>query len=440
MPALNDAISQRRFKQVYFLMNYGVDLNTRNVAGKTALMQLCELRPEETAIVLSKALVKRGARIELCDRNGKNSLVYAILHQREKLSRYFLEEAIHYDLNAKDMDGNTALSHAAAIGSMEIIRLIVRLLKKFRLSVDVPNNKGETPLMRAAKQGHISCAKFILSEGKASKYMRDNNCWKTALEWEESLRSENQPKLECCTGPLLTKCTTEEETHDPRRSKSATNECKESVIGIRPDSSPSLFKPKTSQRQEIERLFDVYKDQLSSTYRKGYVNSKISETLETETEGFDCVPTKKFEDEFEDDILEKSTSSGNSTRRLFAKGAAVVKFRKGTASRGQLTRTNTLSVSFPPGQASKIENASLVEKSNSAKVAESPRTALNRPRRPARSKSEIPYDSISRLTKGIENKSYSPIQNNKLPRIQSLKKRRTDLSMSTVMEDEENDD
>lgn len=436
MPALNDAISQRRFKQVYFLMNYGVDLNTRNVSGKTALMQLCELKPEETAIVLAKALVKRGAQIELSDRKGRNSLVYAILHQREKISSYFLEEASNYDLNAKDFDGNTALSHAAAIGNLEIIRPIVRLLKKFRLSVDVPNNKGETPMMRATKNGNISCAKFILFEGKASKYMRDNSCWKTALEWEESLHSESQQKLECFQS-LITK---EQEMGDLRRSNSAPNGNKESLLGTRRDTSPSLYKPKTSQRQEIEHLFDVYKDQFSSTYRKGYVNRKI-EIRETENEGFDCSLSKELEDEFDDDILEKSTSSGNSTRRLFAKGAqAVVKFKKGTASRGQLSRTNSLSVTFPPGQAIKFENVSLIEKLNPSKTGESPKTALNRPRRPTRSKSEIPYNTISRLTKENENKC-STIQNNKLPRISLKERRRTGLAMSTVLEDhEENED
>lgn len=425
MPALNDAISQRRFKQVYFLMNYGVDLNTRNISGKTALMQLCELEPEETATVLAKALVKRGAQIELTDRKGRNSLVYAILHQRKKLSSYFLEEAItNYDVNAKDFDGNTALSHAAAIGNLEIIRSIVRLLKKFRLSVDVPNNNGETPLMRATKLGHISCAKFILSEGKASKYMRDNSRWRTALEWEESLNSESQKKLEYFQSLI-------EETEDFRRSNSAPTENKESsLVGTGPESSPSLYKPKPSQRQEIEHLFDVYKDQFSSTYRKGCVNNR-----KTGNEGFSL--TKELDDEFDDALVEKSTLSGSSTRRLFAKGAAVVKFRKGTASRCQLAKTNSSSVLSPPGQAIKFEHNSLTEKANPAKCNESSKVALNRPRRPARSKSEIPYNAVTRLTKENEN-NCSQKQNNKLPRIKE--RRRTELTMFTVLEDEENED
>lgn len=185
MAALNKAIFERRFKQARDLIDKGVNVNSRCQDGNTALIQLCFVEQEALAISTATRLLKRGAKIELSDHHGLSALSTAVLTQREKLVSLLLKEAGNFNLNSRDNKGNTALFHAANIGHFRILTLLVTSLKRFHLSLDVANNDGRTPLMQACLRGNVNCAKYLITEGRASLTIRDNNYKKTAMEWAE---------------------------------------------------------------------------------------------------------------------------------------------------------------------------------------------------------------------------------------------------------------
>lgn len=57
-------------------------------------------------------------------------------------------ELERWDLNERDHHGRTAFSYAAQSGSFEIVQ---RLLATGRINVNIPDNKGKSPLRRAVK-------------------------------------------------------------------------------------------------------------------------------------------------------------------------------------------------------------------------------------------------------------------------------------------------
>ena len=87
------AIEQRRFKQARLLLDMEVNLNTKSVNGKTALIHLCYLEPESMAVRFAKLLLEREAEVGLTDNNGLSALSHAILQEKERLTKLFLTTA-----------------------------------------------------------------------------------------------------------------------------------------------------------------------------------------------------------------------------------------------------------------------------------------------------------------------------------------------------------
>lgn len=185
MAALNKAIFERRFKQARDLIDKGVNVNSRCQDGNTALIQLCFVEQEASAISTAARLLKRGAKIDASNNYGLSALSTAVLAQRERLVSLLLKEAGNFNLNSRDKKGNTALLYAANIGNFSILTLLVTALKRFHLSLDAANNDGITPLMQACIRGNVACAKYLITEGRASLTIRDNKHKKSAMEWAE---------------------------------------------------------------------------------------------------------------------------------------------------------------------------------------------------------------------------------------------------------------
>lgn len=183
MAALNKAISERRFKQARGFITSGVNVNSKCEKGNTALIQLCFLDKDSLAISIATSLLKRGAKIDATNTNGLSALSTAVLSHKENIVALFLEEAGNFDMNSKDKKGKTALFHAASIGNINILKLLINALRKYQLSVDVADNLGMTPLMQACINGNVDCANCLIKEGNASVNIRDKKYRRTALEW-----------------------------------------------------------------------------------------------------------------------------------------------------------------------------------------------------------------------------------------------------------------
>lgn len=264
MPALCSAIRTKRFRQAKILIEMGVDVNFREENHRrTPLIELCFIEEESKAAKIGKLLLTNGAKVGLCDNYGLNSLHYACKHGREQLVSLMMDEAHTFDLNKPDRDGNTALHYAAMSGNFVVLNLLIKTLKNFKLSVDLSNKNGETPLICASKSGHFLCARILISEGRASKHARDKISFKNASDWEkteESLLSASKSPLFMTLQLKSRESSDEDLVKDAEKHKP------------RPYTAPvrgTVIQRPKSHRDELRKLFQYYEGQFAPAYRTG---------------------------------------------------------------------------------------------------------------------------------------------------------------------------
>lgn len=66
-----------------------------------------------------------------------------------------------YDLNYQAKDGNTLFSLAASRGLEQIVQILLR--PEFHVDPNIPDNKGETALMKAAECGWEAIVSLLLN-------------------------------------------------------------------------------------------------------------------------------------------------------------------------------------------------------------------------------------------------------------------------------------
>ncbi|EDO38263.1 predicted protein [Nematostella vectensis] len=318
MCALTSAVKSKRFRQAKILIEMGnIDVNARDETKRTALMELCFLEEENKAAKLARMLLSHGARVGIRDTDGMTALSYAAKLGREQLVSAMMEEVHSFDPNAADKHGNTALHYASMSGNFVVLNLILKTLKRFKLSADKPNNAGETPLICASKTGNFLCARILVSEGKASESARDRILFKTAREWgrtKESLRSASKsPLFRTLQLPAREDCHDNDEDFPTRP---------------RPHTAPQ--RGERNHRELLRLLFKLYEGHVSPAYRPASkprpveVEPPISPDTVSETES-----------EFSEfgDFLAGLNSPSSSGRRLSIGKASSLASNANTAFR-----------------------------------------------------------------------------------------------------------
>lgn len=262
-PSLSSSIRRKRFHQAKLLLELQcVDVNSKDNEGKTALMETCLLQDEAKAAKMAKVLLKNGAKIGLLDKKGRNAFMYACEGAREKLVKLLIGEALNFDINAVDYHGNTALHYASLTGNLDILKMLVSTLKRFKMSVDKTNKRGETPLICASKRGHILCVQYLVEEGKAATKIRDAVELKTAEEWQ--CRAQNDT--------LTVSYPVAERSYPGSAKKSSVNKCRDIR---RPHTSLERSQNRSSlmknYRNDLQFLFQIYEKQVSSGFLPGVV-------------------------------------------------------------------------------------------------------------------------------------------------------------------------
>lgn len=284
MTALSQAIRNRRWRQARLLIDAGSDINWRGENKRTPIMEVCFLDDEEKAFGLAKMLLENGATLDFQDEQGLTALSYACILKRKKLVTLFLQ-FVDYNLNATDQDANTALFHAITVGDLSIVKMIVKKLKYYGLSVDTQNNKGETPLIHALKLGHAQCADVLIEEGKASLEVRDMEQFKSAAQWKKEML-RNGKRIISPFYAVEKKLNVEEKSSRKLRktlSAKTTNvfSLPKIVESQKPSKDrpltapdrivvPDFFAPSTPVQEDLLRLYGIFNQQTTSSYRKGY--------------------------------------------------------------------------------------------------------------------------------------------------------------------------
>lgn len=179
---LMEAIAQAKPRVVRRLLDSRADPNYQGAGPKmlSPLMLACEIKEEEARESIFELLLNKGADINLQDASRQTLLMKAIINGLPSVSKFLKLGA---DVRTEDIDGNIALSYAAEAGDAEWTHVLVREGKrKGGPHIDHQNLHGLTPLLLAAREGHLVAAR-VLVEGGASLSKRDLDHFMTALDW-----------------------------------------------------------------------------------------------------------------------------------------------------------------------------------------------------------------------------------------------------------------
>ncbi|MCP9264272.1 Ankyrin repeat domain-containing protein 28 [Dirofilaria immitis] len=109
--------------------------------------------------VVDRLIVSAG-RMEQYDSDGRSCFMWSVIADQELLVQHFLE---YYqpDRNHKDKYGYTALHHAAHVGSLRLVKLLV----KEGWNIHEVENAGVTSLHLAAAKGFTNVARLLVMVG-----------------------------------------------------------------------------------------------------------------------------------------------------------------------------------------------------------------------------------------------------------------------------------
>ena len=134
----------------------GFDLNTRNEDGDGAL--IVALREGSTQVA-GFLLSQNAVNVELRNARGESPLMMAALKGQLALARRLIDRKAEVN-----KPGWTPLHYAAAHPEPQSLDMVRLLLDRFAY-IDAESPNKTTPLMMAARYGHIDVVKLLLEEG-----------------------------------------------------------------------------------------------------------------------------------------------------------------------------------------------------------------------------------------------------------------------------------
>ena len=145
-PLMLACLNGGRLDNMKTLIQYGADINARDIDGKTLLYYASRYSKQE---ILEFLLISNQISVNATNNNQITLLMFACfnggrLDNMKTLIRYGA------DINAKFNDGSTLLHLASTCSKQEIIEF---LLKLNQISVNTTNNDQETPLMLVCLNG-----------------------------------------------------------------------------------------------------------------------------------------------------------------------------------------------------------------------------------------------------------------------------------------------
>uniref|UniRef100_A0A665VCH8 Euchromatic histone-lysine N-methyltransferase 2 n=2 Tax=Echeneis naucrates TaxID=173247 RepID=A0A665VCH8_ECHNA len=155
---LYPAAKQGEVQRVLLMLMEGIDptyqpdsQNRRSAlhaAAQRGLLEVCYM------------LVQAGAHVDAQDKELRTPLLEAIINNHFEVARYLVQNgACVYHV---EDDGYTGLHHAAKLGSLEIVSM---LLETGQVDVNAQDSGGWTPIIWAAEHKHVDVIKALLNRG-----------------------------------------------------------------------------------------------------------------------------------------------------------------------------------------------------------------------------------------------------------------------------------
>jgi ankyrin repeat protein len=134
----------------------GVDINTQDADGCTALYYACQ----QGHIQAVRLLIKKGAISSTRNNDGFHALEIAAAKCHSDITEIILEHGADADLNR---EGFSALHAAAAVGCIDATKILL----KYKATIDMKDSAGtgRTPLHWAIQDGYADIAKLLINSG-----------------------------------------------------------------------------------------------------------------------------------------------------------------------------------------------------------------------------------------------------------------------------------
>uniref|UniRef100_I3K7A3 Euchromatic histone-lysine N-methyltransferase 2 n=1 Tax=Oreochromis niloticus TaxID=8128 RepID=I3K7A3_ORENI len=117
-----------------------------HAAAQRGLLEVCYM------------LIQAGAQVDAQDKDLRTPLLEAIINNHVEVARYLVQNgACVYHI-----DGYTGLHHAAKLGNLEIVNM---LLETGQVDVNAQDSGGWTPIIWAAEHKHVDVIKALLNRG-----------------------------------------------------------------------------------------------------------------------------------------------------------------------------------------------------------------------------------------------------------------------------------
>ena len=182
--ALHQAILDGRLKQVSYFLQMGVNPNSKDKYGRTALMVACLCDFEDYSIQVAKLLLKNGADLNLRDKRGQTVAYIACSEKRDKFFDFLIDNySISIDYRQKDNDGNCLLNYMALCGSTRMLRRVIDEMQARKIDMDMRNLAGYSALLLAIQSDNYLNAYVLMKYGHTSPSIQDNEKYFNALEW-----------------------------------------------------------------------------------------------------------------------------------------------------------------------------------------------------------------------------------------------------------------
>jgi ankyrin repeat protein len=160
--ALHQSILSGRLKQVKYFLKLGINVNAKDMYGRTALMLTCLSDLEDYGLKVAKLLLQYGADMNECDFMGRSAVFLACSQIREKLVELFVvKNTTMLELHQKDNDGDILLNHAAIHGTPRMVKMIIDKMIKQKMPIDERNNLGYTALLLVRSDLYLKKNGFI---------------------------------------------------------------------------------------------------------------------------------------------------------------------------------------------------------------------------------------------------------------------------------------
>ena len=140
---------------LHLLLETGVDVNIRDISGSTPLIRAAQNRDVDCM----ETLLTAGVDVNRSNERGETALMYSIKEKNIDCLKLLLEEGA--DVNVQDSIGSTGLIYSAQYGYAKCVKMLL----KSGTFVNTANLDGTTALIAAVKQNNGKCTSLLVKAG-----------------------------------------------------------------------------------------------------------------------------------------------------------------------------------------------------------------------------------------------------------------------------------